>query len=508
MRTVSETPLPQSAPEAQGIPSAAVLAFLEAAERDVHHLHSLMLLRHGTVVARGWWEPYRAESPHLLFSLSKSFTSTAVGLLVAEGRLSIDDPVLAHFPAEAPPAPSEHLRAMRVRHLLSMSTGHDADPTRAVFGQRDTAWARAFLALPVEHEPGTHFVYNTAATYMLSAIVQRIAGERMVHFLGPRLFEPLGIAQPTWQTSPQGIDVGGSGLRATTADIARFGQLYLQKGLWEGARLLPEAWVEAATARQVPNGPSPNPDWEQGYGFQFWRCRHGAYRGDGAFGQFCVVLPAQQAVVAITSGVSSLQRVLDLVWEHLLPAMGPAPLPDDRPSQAALAERLTGLRLPPPRGAPDSPLAADVSGKTYLVAQNDDGIEALRFDFGAEGCRLTVRDDGGEQGVACGYGTWSRGRMSVERGASWGAASGERGAPWEVAASGAWADERTYVAHLWFTETPFGRTLTCRFEGDRLHVEQRQNVAFGTTDRPSLEGHAGGDVTPEGGPGRAGDGRP
>ena len=208
MRTVSETPLPQSAPEAQGIPSAAVLAFLEAAERDVHHLHSLMLLRHGTVVARGWWEPYRAESPHLLFSLSKSFTSTAVGLLVAEGRLSIDDPVLAHFPAEAPPAPSEHLRAMRVRHLLSMSTGHDADPTRAVFGQRDTAWARAFLALPVEHEPGTHFVYNTAATYMLSAIVQRIAGERMVHFLGPRLFEPLGIAQPTWQTSPQGIDVG------------------------------------------------------------------------------------------------------------------------------------------------------------------------------------------------------------------------------------------------------------------------------------------------------------
>ena len=472
--------LPRSAPEAQGLPAAAVQAFLDAAERDVRYLHGFMLLRHGAVVAEGWWEPYAAPRRHMLFSLSKSFTSTAVGLLVAEGKLAVEDPVLDFFPAAAPAAPGAHLRAMRVRDLLTMTTGHDKDATGAVFRQGGPDWVRTFLALPVEHQPGTHFAYNTAATYILSAIVQRVSGERLLRFLGPRLFEPLGIAHPTWETSPQGIDVGGSGLSLTTADIARFGQLYLQKGVWQGAQLVPRAWIEAATARQVPNGPSQNPDWVQGYGYQFWRCRHGAYRGDGAFGQFCVVLPAQATVVAITAGLSSMQRVLDLVWEHLLPALGPAPLAGDPAAGEALGARLAALRLPPPPGAAESPLAARVSGRWFAVDQNADGIEALRFEFGAHGCRLTVRNAGGEQPVPCAHGAWAAGRAAIER-----------AEPWALAAAGAWADERTYVAQLWWAETPFGRTLTCRFEGDRVRVEQQGHVAFGPAERPVLHGRAG-----------------
>ncbi|MFI5270212.1 MAG: serine hydrolase domain-containing protein, partial [Chloroflexota bacterium] len=245
--------LPRSTPEAQGIPSSAIQAFLDAAEQDVQHLHSVMLLRHGHVVAEGWWTPYGPGDPHMLFSLSKSFTSTAIGLLVAEGRLSIDDSVLSHFPAEAPPEPSRFLQAMRIRHLLSMSTGHAADTTRAVFGHTTPDWTRAFLAQPVEFEPGTHFVYNTAATYMLAAITQRLTGMTLVEYLQPRLFAPLGIATPTWETSPEGINLGGTGMSATTEDIARFGQLYLQRGVWQGARLIPEAWVAEATAFQVSN---------------------------------------------------------------------------------------------------------------------------------------------------------------------------------------------------------------------------------------------------------------
>jgi CubicO group peptidase (beta-lactamase class C family) len=472
--------LPRSTPEAQGIPAAAVQAFLDAAERDVRYLHSLMLLRHGSVVAEGWWEPYAAPRRHLLFSLSKSFTATAVGLLAAEGKVTVDDPVLGFFPAEAPAAPGEHLRAMRVRDLLTMTTGHDKDATDAVFRQGGPDWVRTFLALPVEHPPGTHFAYNTAATYMLSAIVQRVGGERLLHFLRPRLFEPLGIAHPTWETSPQGIDVGGSGLSLTTADIARFGQLYLQKGVWQGMRLVPEAWIDAATSSQVPNGPSPNPDWEQGYGYQFWRCRHGAYRGDGAFGQLCVVLPAQATVLAITAGLSTMQRVLDLVWEHLLPALGPAPLADDPAAGEALGTRLAALRLPPPRGVADSPLAAGVSGTWFAVDQNADGIEALRFEFGPNGCRITLRNARGEQSVPCAYGAWAAGRAAIER-----------AEPWDLAAGGAWADERTYVAQLWWNETPFGRTLTCRFDGDRVRVEQQGHVAFGGAERSVLHGRAG-----------------
>jgi CubicO group peptidase (beta-lactamase class C family) len=273
--------LPRSTPEAQGVPSSAILAFIDAADKNIEAMHSFMLVRHGHVVAEGWWSPYSADSPHALYSLSKSFTSTAVGLAVAEGKLSVDDEVLKFFPEDAPEKPSKNHQSMRVSDLLRMSTGHQVEPPRPE-GQ---VWTKVFLARPVPHKPGTHFLYNTSATYMLSAIVQKATGTTVLDYLRPRLFEPLGIDNPTWGASPQGITLGGYGLSIRTEDIARFGQLYLQKGKWNGRQLVPATWVESATSRQTSNGSSPKSDWEQGYGYQFWRCRHGAYRGDGAFGQ-------------------------------------------------------------------------------------------------------------------------------------------------------------------------------------------------------------------------------
>src|SRR5215475_4367077 len=181
--------LPRSRPEPQGISSSAILAFIQAADKDIDALHSFMLIRHGHVVAEGWWAPYAAETPHMLFSLSKSFTSTAVGLAAAEGKLSIDDPVLKFFPDEAPAEPSANLKAMRLRDLLRMSTGHQTEPAR----RPDEPWAKTFLAQPVPFKPGTHFLYNTSATYMQSAIVQKATGQTVLDYLKPRLFEPLGI---------------------------------------------------------------------------------------------------------------------------------------------------------------------------------------------------------------------------------------------------------------------------------------------------------------------------
>ena len=193
---------------------------------------------------------------------------------------------------------------MRLSDLLRMSTGHQTEPPR----KPTEPWAKTFLAQPVPFKPGTHFLYNTSATYMLSAAVQKATGQTVLDYLKPRLFDPLGIENPTWEASPQGISAGGYGLSIRTEDIAKFGQLYLQKGKWEGKQLVPEAWVEAATARQTSNGSNPKSDWDQGYGYQFWRCRHGAYRGDGAFGQYCIVLPEQDAVIAITAGCGTCRR--------------------------------------------------------------------------------------------------------------------------------------------------------------------------------------------------------
>ena len=483
-------PFPRSTPEAQGVRSSAILRFVEAADRDVRHLHSVMLLRRGTVIAEGYWDPFRATDPHMLFSLSKSFTSTAIGMLAADGRLTVEDPVLGHFPDEAPSAPSDTLQQMRVKHLLTMTTGHDVDATPRV-RQGGAAWRRNFLALPVEHVPGTHFVYNSAATYMLSAIVQRLTGQRVVEFLGPRLFEPLEIEAPTWETSPEGIDAGGWGLSARTADIARFGQVYLQGGAWQGQQLVERAWVDEATSFQVPNANSgtPNPDWQQGYGYQFWRCRHGVYRGDGAFGQFCIVMPDQEAVLAITGGAAGMQEVLDLVWEHLLPSIKSEPLPEDAAQARQLVDRLAGLRIAPVSGKATSPCSGEISGRSFAMTPNDDGISSIAFDFSADSATLTIRNESGEQRVVCGHGRWARGEANVE--SAYRRHLGTQGpVPNAVAASGAWTAEDTYTAELWWYLTPFRRTLTCCFTRDGVQVDQRANLSFGPTERPRLEGQA------------------
>ncbi|PAW87544.1 MAG: 6-aminohexanoate hydrolase [Pedosphaera sp. Tous-C6FEB] len=339
--------LPRSTPEAQGVSSAAVRAFIEAADKEINTLHSFMLVRHGRVVAEAWWRPESADKPHILWSLSKSFNATAVGLAVAEGKLSLEDPVLKFFPAEAPAMPSDHLRAMRVRDLLTMSGGHDTEPK---FSIESGPSVKEFLAHPVTHPPGTWFRYNTPGSHMLSAIVTKATGQTVLDYLKPRLFDPLGIERPQWGTTAEGYTLGGYGLHVRTEDIAKFGLLYLQKGKWNGKQLLPEKWVEAATAKQVENDKAPsgrNPDWRQGYGFQFWRCQHNAYRGDGRDGQICLVLPEQDAVIAITAQTGQMQLELDLIWSKLLPAFRDGPLPANEVELKKLRDAAANLTAHP-----------------------------------------------------------------------------------------------------------------------------------------------------------------
>ncbi len=467
--------LASAAPETVGIPSRAILSFVDAVEERCGGLHSMMLLRHGQVAAAGWWRPYGPQREHMLFSLSKSFTSTAVGLAITEGLLTLDDPVLRFFPQEAPARPSRNLAAMQVRHLLSMNTGHDEDTIPLLLRRRDGDWAKAFLSAPVKHKPGSHFVYNSGASYMLSAIVQRLTGMPIVEYLQPRLFDPLGIEPPLWETCPRGVNAGGWGLNLKTEDIARFGQLYLQKGRWGDQRLLPEAWVNEATSFHSDNSYREVPDWQQGYGFQFWLCRHGAYRGDGAFGQYCLVMPAQDAVLAITSGVSDMQAVLDQVWQHLLPAMG-EPLPEDVAARQALAKRLEGLELAPARGEANPPAAAEIAGGRWIMAEDAPGIKSMSFALQPDGCVLTVRDRAGTHRVTCGLGDWREGTTTLDIAATRTLPRGAIERP--VAASAAWTDAHTLVVKLCFYKTPFHPTLTCRFEGDEGRFTFRANAGW------------------------------
>jgi CubicO group peptidase (beta-lactamase class C family) len=348
LSTVAESraaggPLPRSTPEAQGISSQAVLDFVEAADTNVNTLHSFMIVRHGHVISEGWWKPESAEKPHILNSLSKSFNSTAVGLAIHEGKLSLDDPVLKFFPNDAPADPSDNLKAMTVRDLLTMTCGHDTEPKSVGGGPS----VKQFLAHPVVYKPGTHFQYNTMGAYTLSAIVTKVTGQTSLDYLKPRLFEPLGIENPRWDASPEGNSLGGYGMYIRTEDIAKFGQLYLQRGKWNGVQLVPEDWVAQATAKQVPNDQEGHSkigiDWTQGYGFQFWRCTHNAFRGDGAGGQLCVMMPDQDMVVAITAQTGNFQGEMNAIWDNLLDACHPEALVEDSATQEKLKQVISNL---------------------------------------------------------------------------------------------------------------------------------------------------------------------
>jgi CubicO group peptidase (beta-lactamase class C family) len=483
--------LPRSSPERQGISSAAVLAFVEAADREVDQMHGFVLVRHGRVVAEGWWTPYDARTPHVLYSLSKSFTSTAVGLAVAEGKLSLDDEVLKFFPDEAPAEPSPNLRSMRVRDLLRMSSGNQTEAPILDWDGKDPAlreasWVKRFLAHPVPFKPGTHFLYNSPATYMLSAIVQKVTGASVLDYLRPRLFDPLGFENPTWVTSPQGVSAGAYGLSVRTEEIARFGQLYLQKGAWEGRQLVPASWVEEATARQTSNGSAPKSDWDQGYGYQFWRSRHG-WRGDGAFGQFCLVVPELDAVVAINSGTRDMQSVMNLVWDKLLPGMKPERLPEDNAARQRLGAKLKGLTVKFQPGQTTSPTAPKVSGRWYEFPENERGIKALSFDFGGSTPALVVRTAAGETRTPIGFESWAKSRGGFANGLE--KALGLPAQPLS-AASGAWTADDTYAVKIVLYETPYYSTLTFRFEGERLLVDSEHNVWFGPTKQAQLVGQA------------------
>ena len=338
--------LPRSEPSAEL--ENAMAAYLEKVQGILsdtipflrQEIHSIMIVKDGKVVQEKYLRT-TPEEPHVLFSVSKTFTATAVGLAISEGKLSLSDKLIDFFPDYLPADLGENLPKVTVEHLLTMTCGHDVDPTGAVLrykpeeGEEPLNWARYFLSHPFVHEPGTFYCYNTIGTYMLSAIVQKVTGEKIVDYLTPRLFEPLGIDKPRWDESPQGINAGGFGLYLRTEDMAKMGQLFLQKGRWRGKQVLPKDWVGAASSFKVPCVPAgmrpdsaaaagltkENSDWVQGYGYQMWMCRHGAYRADGANGQYIIVCPEQNAVIAVTADLMDMQREINDIWDILLPAL-------------------------------------------------------------------------------------------------------------------------------------------------------------------------------------------
>ena len=458
---VMPTSLPRSTPADQGVDPAAILGFLDAvgARPDIE-MHSLMVVRHGRVVADGWWAPYSAERPHLLYSLSKSFTSTAAAFAQAEGLFDLDDTVVQHFAEFDADITDPRSRAIRIRHVAAMASGHTREMLPEAMARDPAEPVRGFLLIPPDREPGTVFAYSQPCTYALASIIQRNAGMPLTSYLRPRLLDPLGIGPVGWQKFPPGREQGFSGLHARTEDIAKLGLLYLQGGQWEGKQLIAESWVAEATSRQVANPDEPNPDWRQGYGFQFWMARHG-YRGDGAFGQFCVILPEQDTVIATTAYTLEMQAVLDAMWDHMLPGIGAASASPGAHDQ--LTERLAGLALPPSPGGPAPASWQAWTGGPFTVVPAGGGqiqpsltaVEVTPHASGTQsGWQLSLVEPDNALTVPVGTGAWAVSERADRHGETI-----------PVAVSGGWLDASTLRAEVIFTETPHRMDITCSLPG-------------------------------------------
>ncbi len=448
-------------PEEVGISSKGMLDYLNAVATtpEVEH-HGIMVLRHGKLAAEMNFAPYDCHTPHMLFSLSKSFTSAAAGFAVAEGLLHWDDKVLDILSDKAPENPSQWLKQVTLSHLLMMGSG--LDPKSDEVGGED--WAKAVLACECIHEPGTHFHYNSHGTYLVSCMVQRVTGMTVRDYLLPRLFEPLGIPEPQWDCCPQGINVGGWGLYLSCDSIARFGQCLVQKGEWEGKQILPPEWLELATKKQIDNSggtEQPDNEWAQGYGYQFWRTRGNRFRGDGAFGQICMVSPELDMVVAITCGTGDMGKEMQLLHQYLFPAADMEPgTPED---QARLAAKLADLCHPWPE---DDGSGMDISGE-YACG---DSSMVIRQE--GELLRIDRKEPKPDDCVSITYGKGQPLRnesflKGIEVETKYLAAYGWQDGVLHIA-------ERELIA-------PFAMRATLRLEGDRLLMQMR-GVGFPTGD--------------------------
>ncbi|GEO20057.1 serine hydrolase domain-containing protein [Cyclobacterium qasimii] len=459
-----------STPSEENFDAQGVLSFLDKVENSEHELHSLMVLRRGKVIAEGWWDPYGPKLKHTMYSVSKTYTASGIGFAVSEGLVSVEDQVIKFFPKSLPTDVSENLKQLKIKHLLTMSVGHAKDYTFSIVRTED--WAKSFLAVPIVNEPGSQFVYNTVATYMLSAIVQKVSGQTLIDYLRPRLFQPLGIKGVDWEKSPQGINTGGYGLRVKTEDMAKLGQLFLQNGNWDGKQILPESWINEARNLKILQNPNASreekakSDWLQGYGYQMWRSRHDSYRADGAYGQYILVLPKQEAVIIITSETSNLQGLLSEVWDHILPAFDSE---SNSSKDLILKERLEKLAHNPAIGVENEWMENKWDEKNITLSTEEEKIN-FHIDFQSNNLVLNLVEEQKDYKLTVGKEHWVSG--ITDRKQPYLVAHAKKAlnglAPYKVFSSYYWEDFQTLVVEIKYIESPHTDTLKFSFDGNKV----------------------------------------
>ena len=490
--------LPRSTPELEGVSSSGIIDFFNAVDTNKVELHSFMFIRHGKVIAEGWWKPFGPNYKHIMYSASKTFTATSVGLAVSEGRLKVTDKVTSFFPYSLPDTISDYMKELTVKDLLTMSVGQDPEPSAQGSSQD---WMTKFMKTPPVHKPGTVFKYNNMATFMLSAIVQQVTDQPIYDYLMPRIFKPLGIRGIDWDLTPQGINVGMIGLRLKTEDMAKFGQLLLNGGVWNKKQLIPKEWITEATSFKIanydPNSKKPKEldDWAQGYCYQMWRGRNNTVRLDGMAGQFVVLIPDKDAIVVFTANASNTQKELNLIHDYLIPAIKSDKALTPNPAlQDEIRNRIEKLSINSGfTPSVKSVIESKISGKEFIISNNDYNIQSAYFSFEGKECTLAFKRNNAITKVKVGIDEWkvtnsaTSSLLAPPRGNYSKSIDGNYSVPqpvFKLAARCSWTDNSTLEIASRFVEESLGaETIVCKFT--------EQNGAVRLTIEPKSAGGQG-----------------
>ena len=482
--------LPVATPESLGIPSSAILNYLKALDKAGVNMHGFLLARHGKIAAEGYYAPYQQDQPHRMYSTSKSFASFAVGLLVDDGLVSLDDKITKFFPDKLPEKLHPYVEMMTVRNLLMMSTCYGGTTYNRGNVQYDdpTDWVGTFFRCPPDRYPGQTFFYDTSASTVLGALAERLSGMTVPEFLRSRGFADLGFSDGAYTVRTENGEFSwmGSGMCCSLRDLALFAQVCLNKGEFDGKRIISEEYITAATSRQIDNSIAGK---NYGYGYQFWMSRAG-FNCSGLGGQMAYCIPCKDAflvTIADTQAQSFANAVMeDEFYRCILDAMVDEALPENADDQKALADFISGLYVKPLVNTCISPVATEVSGKSYTMNENAPlaaGVlnwKNMKIDFADDGGILTYTDAEGEKRLGFGYN-----HFEAQNFPGFAPEEETAGKPIIVygfhtkpaltlpcMTSAAWADERTLNLLCYATGTFVGTLrMTIVFEDNKVTVQ-------------------------------------
>jgi len=406
----TETPIGNwqtSLPEEQGMDSGTLAGMLEYILKGKLSVHSVLVLRHGKLVTEAYFYPYRAGTPHTIQSCTTSVMSALVGIAIAEQKIqSVNLPLLSFFPDLSPAGIDDRKRAITLENVLTMTSGLDwsedelniSDPRNPYLQmQQSPNWIQFVLDRPMADVPGESFDFNSGAVHLLSAVLDRTTGMGAQAFAESRLFEPLDFSAVEWTADNLGFPNGAAGLSMIPRDMAKFGQLFLDRGMWEGYRVIPAQWVDESTSEHVP----PLLAGGDGYGYQWWILPPlGAYAAIGRGGQYIIVVPDQDLVAVFTAEVGDDFTLIEqkLMKDILRAVRSDGSLPVDPGAYGWLEKTVhAAAQAPDPVPAPAQPaLAGEVSGTVYDLDPNEMGWESLvfLFDDGAAEARMILTRDG------------------------------------------------------------------------------------------------------------------